>query len=286
MGFAKIEVERFDGKGDFSLWRQRMKAVLVQMKISKALQGDKGFPESTSSEEKQEALDLAYSTLILHLGDRVLREVSKETTAAGIWLKLESLYMTKSLSNRVLLKGKLFGFKIPEDKPISESLDEFNRLIIDLANIEIKIEDEDQAIMILNALPKSYSTFVEAMKYAKESLSLEDVQAALKANERESRSDKRPAAESLNVRGRSEKNKSKPKKRQSQQGKNKEVQDDKEFPYKCYHCHEVGHMKKDCPNKDKTYKKEGKNGNAAIAEDQGYESAEALNICTEDSSKI
>ncbi|GKG50716.1 hypothetical protein Tco_0538840, partial [Tanacetum coccineum] len=27
----------------------------------------------------------AYSTLILCLGDRVLREITKETTAAGIW---------------------------------------------------------------------------------------------------------------------------------------------------------------------------------------------------------
>lgn len=37
--------------------------------------------------------------LILHLGDKVMHEVSKETTAAEIRGKLESLYMTKSLSH-------------------------------------------------------------------------------------------------------------------------------------------------------------------------------------------
>jgi len=141
MGFAKVEIERFDGKGDFSLWRKRMKAVLVQMKIAKALEGDKGFPTTMSDADKAEALEMAYSTLILHLSDKVLREVSSETTAAGIWLKLESLYITKSLANKVYLKGKLHGFKISEDRPISESLDEFNKLIIDLANIEVKYEE-------------------------------------------------------------------------------------------------------------------------------------------------
>lgn len=125
--------------------------------------------------EKSEALEMAYNMIMLHLGNKFLREVAAETTTATVWLKLESLYITKSLSNKVYFKGKLHGFKISEDHPISKSLDESNGLIIDLSNIEIKIEEEDQAIMILNALPKSYSTLVEAMKYARDSLSLEEV---------------------------------------------------------------------------------------------------------------
>ncbi|GKE15301.1 hypothetical protein Tco_1422878 [Tanacetum coccineum] len=51
--------------------------------------------------EKTALMKKAYSTLILCLGDRVLREVTKETTIAGIWTKLTSLYMTKSLANRL-----------------------------------------------------------------------------------------------------------------------------------------------------------------------------------------
>ena len=99
MGFAKVEIDRFDGKGDFSLWRQRMKEILVQMKIAKVLDAEKPLPATMSDEEKSDIKELAYSKIIVHLSDKVLREVSKETTAAGIWLKLESLYMTKSLSN-------------------------------------------------------------------------------------------------------------------------------------------------------------------------------------------
>ncbi|GKG61637.1 hypothetical protein Tco_0621346, partial [Tanacetum coccineum] len=36
--------------------------------------------------------------MILCLGNKVLREVTEETTAVGVWSKLKSLYMTKSLT--------------------------------------------------------------------------------------------------------------------------------------------------------------------------------------------
>nr|GEV49115.1 retrovirus-related Pol polyprotein from transposon TNT 1-94 [Tanacetum cinerariifolium] len=46
----------------------------------------------------------AYIALVLCLGDRVLQEITKETTAAWILKKLETLYMKKSLANRLYLK--------------------------------------------------------------------------------------------------------------------------------------------------------------------------------------
>ena len=51
-----------------------------------------------------------------------------------------------------------------------ENWDDFYKLILDLANVDIKIEDEDKAIIILNYLPKSFSNFVDTTKYGRESL--------------------------------------------------------------------------------------------------------------------
>lgn len=175
MGLAKMEIERFNGKGDFALWRQRMKAILVQMKISKAIDTEAKHAESVTAEDKAGMNELAYSTIALCLGDKVLREVANENTAIGVWAKLQSLYMKKSLSRRIYLKGMLFGFKIQEDKPIEDYLDEFNRIVIDLANIGVDTPDEDQVILILNALPPSYANFVDAMKYGRSSITTEDV---------------------------------------------------------------------------------------------------------------
>ena len=49
-------------------------------------------------------LERAYSTILLALLDEVLQEVAKEKSVAALWLKLESLYMKKSLTNRLYLK--------------------------------------------------------------------------------------------------------------------------------------------------------------------------------------
>lgn len=46
--------------------------------------------------------------------------------------------------------------------------------MINLENISVKVENEDQAILILNLVSASYSTFVETVKYERESLTLEE----------------------------------------------------------------------------------------------------------------
>ncbi|GJX20769.1 hypothetical protein Tco_0223446 [Tanacetum coccineum] len=56
---------------------------------------------------------------------------------------------------------------------------EFNKLILDLANSNIKIKDEDQANMLLTSLSASYGNFVESLLYGRESLTMEDVLATL-----------------------------------------------------------------------------------------------------------
>nr|GEZ73733.1 retrotransposon protein, putative, Ty1-copia subclass [Tanacetum cinerariifolium] len=78
----------------------------------------------------------AHSAVILCLGNKVLREVVGETTAAEVWSKLGTLYMTKSLANKLYLKKKLYTFYMPAGRKISEHIDEFNKIVLDLANIE------------------------------------------------------------------------------------------------------------------------------------------------------
>nr|GEZ12692.1 retrovirus-related Pol polyprotein from transposon TNT 1-94 [Tanacetum cinerariifolium] len=103
--------------------------------------------------EKATLMKKAYSTLILCLRDRVLREVTKETTVAGIWTKLTSLYMTKSLANILYLKKQLYTYYMSLGTKLGDRIDELNKLILDLTNIDIEIEDEDHALMLLTSSP-------------------------------------------------------------------------------------------------------------------------------------
>jgi len=77
-----------------------MQAVLIQQKCEKALKGEGVLRVTMSQAEKTEMVDKARSVIVLCLVDKVLRDVVKEPTAASMWSKLESLYMTKSLAHR------------------------------------------------------------------------------------------------------------------------------------------------------------------------------------------
>ncbi|GJV06418.1 retrovirus-related pol polyprotein from transposon TNT 1-94 [Tanacetum coccineum] len=168
---AKFDIEKFDGTGDFGLWRIKMHALLIQHGCEAALEV---LPEDMEAQAKTELNKKAHSAVILCLGNKVLREVTGETTAAGVWSKLETLYMTKSLANKLYLKKKLYTFSMPAGRKISEHIDEFNKIVLDLANIEVKFEDEDLALLLLTSLPASYKHFVDILLYGREALTLED----------------------------------------------------------------------------------------------------------------
>ena len=157
--------------------------LLVQQGVVDALLGEEKMSNTFSNDKKKDILAKAHSLIILSLGDKVLREVSKEVTSASLWIKLESIYMTKSLVKRLFLKQKLFGYKMTAGKTMEENLDDFLKIILDLENIEVKVEDEDQALLLLQSLPESYSNLKDTMLYGRESITLEEVHNALLSKE-------------------------------------------------------------------------------------------------------
>jgi len=52
-----------------------------------------------------------------------------------------------------------------ELKAIIEQLMEFNKILDDLENIEVHLEDEDKAILLLCALLRAFESFKDTMLY-------------------------------------------------------------------------------------------------------------------------
>ncbi|GKB97174.1 hypothetical protein Tco_0983311 [Tanacetum coccineum] len=107
---TKFDIEKFDEKNDFALWHVRMKTLLEQQGLAATLEE---LPATTIAAYDNVIQKKAFSALILCLGDHVLREITKEMTVAGIW------------------------------KNQSQHIDEFHKLIGDLAVIDTAISDED-----------------------------------------------------------------------------------------------------------------------------------------------
>ena len=55
-----------------------------------------------------------------------------------------------------------------EGKLIDENIDEFTKLVLDLESLGVKIEDEDQAMIFLNSLPKVFGQLRDILKYNKD----------------------------------------------------------------------------------------------------------------------
>ena len=69
MSATKYDIEKFNGKNDFGLWKMKMEAILIQQGNEKALLLDKDLPESVTENEMQEFQRKAYSSIILSLSD-------------------------------------------------------------------------------------------------------------------------------------------------------------------------------------------------------------------------
>ena len=116
------------------------------------------------TDDEWEDLDAkALSTVRLCLADDVLFNIAGEKSTASLWSKLESLYMTKSLTNKIYLKRQLYGMKMKEGTKIADHLNIFNTLIFQLSSMEVKIDDEDKAVNLLCTLPESWDQVVSSI---------------------------------------------------------------------------------------------------------------------------
>ncbi|GJR57072.1 retrovirus-related pol polyprotein from transposon TNT 1-94 [Tanacetum coccineum] len=154
MSSRKFDLEKFNGSNNFMLWKVKMRALLVQQGCAVALEGEDKFPNDTKEEVKKEIMAKAHSLILLLVTDEVLRE-----------------------------KQRLYTLRMSESTQVKDHLDTFNRIILDLQGVGVKVDDEDQALILLCSLPGSYENFVDTMLYGRTTISVNDVKDALLSKE-------------------------------------------------------------------------------------------------------
>ena len=124
-----------------------------------------------------------------------------------------------------------------------EHLNFFNKVISELLTVDVKIDEEDKALILLSSLSESYDHIVTTMLYDKKTLILEEVMSTLLSNEIRKKSNQEKQKESglvVTVRkGRGEGRKS--------------LNSSKT----CHFCHSEGHWKNDCKHRQEWLKKKG-----------------------------
>lgn len=86
--------------------------------------------------------------------------------------------MTKSLTNKLYIKMKIFSLRMVNESSLDEYVDEFNKVYDALVTIDKGLSDESKVLLWISSLPKSYEHFVDALLYEKQTISLKKVKLA------------------------------------------------------------------------------------------------------------
>src|SRR6266542_6061568 len=179
--------------------------------------------------------------------------------------------MSKTVTRKLYLKQKLFGLKMQEGSDLAEHINVFNQLVTDLAKVEVTVEDEDRAIILLCSLPGSYEHLVTTLTYGKENIKMEDIVAALLAHDQRKKNNATGefSGDALHVRGDHGSDEKRGKKKKKKKG-----------PL-CDKCFNHGHIKKDYPE----LKKGGGTASVVIAnrKDDTDSDGDILTVSTEES---
>lgn len=167
--------------------------------------------------------------------------VAQETNARQLWLTLESLFWKKTISKKLSILKGLKSLKYKEGVSVSEHLDDFAELLLELSAMDIEFQDEVKASLLLNTLPDNWGTFagvvctcapngVLTMEFVKSKMFDEETRREIADYDRNLGRDNRGRNTSRGPRS------------QSRSRGRSQVK----FRRRCYHCGKQGHIRRNC----------------------------------------
>ena len=72
---------------------------------------------------------------------------------------------------------------MPEGGELIAHIQRFNQVCSDVMSLDVKIDEEDRALLLLCSLPVSYDGLITILVYEKETLNFEEVVGVLRSNE-------------------------------------------------------------------------------------------------------
>ncbi|KAK1430235.1 hypothetical protein QVD17_12833 [Tagetes erecta] len=236
---GKVQIEKFNGT-DFSWWKMQINALLVQKDLEVVLTWVK--PGKLELEDWESKDKKARAVITLSLSKNVAFNIMKETTASGMMKALSNMYEKPSAANKVFLIRELVNTRMKESSSVTEHINKLNSILSRLESVDIKFEDEVQALLLLSSLPDSWSGTVTAITGSTSTFTFEGIRDLVLGEDVRRRNSGGSSSELLNV-GRGRKtnrgNGSKNRKRSQSRARNDVT---------CWNCKQVGHFKNQCPN--------------------------------------
>ncbi|KAJ9551831.1 hypothetical protein OSB04_015876 [Centaurea solstitialis] len=191
----------------------------------------------------------ALSVIRFTLAKNVAFNIVKETTTCGLMKALSNMYEKLSASNKVFLIRRLVNTRMREGMSVTSHINEFNTILSRLLSVDIKFEDEVQALLLLSSLPESWSGTVTAISGSAgtSKLTFEGIRDFILGEDIRRRSSGESSSALLSTEGRGRRTE-----RGKARGRSKSRKRSQSKPRKdiqCWKCKETEHFRNQCPNR-------------------------------------
>lgn len=190
----------------------------------------------------------ALGVVRLSLAKNVAYNIVNVKTTHGLIKALSDMYEKPSASNKVFLIRQLVNLKMMEGSSATDHINEFNSILSRLISVDIKFEDEVQALLLLSSLPESWSGTVTAVSSSVggAKLTFESIRNLILSEDVRRRSIGESSSSLLSAEDRGRKSnrggggRGRSKSRKRGQSKNRS-------DITCWNCKEKGHFRNQCP---------------------------------------
>ncbi|KAK8690513.1 hypothetical protein V6N13_074045 [Hibiscus sabdariffa] len=144
---------------NFSYWKPMMEDHLYCKDMYEPITFQT-MPEGKVEREWELLNRKAVAMIRKYIDKSLFEHVSTYTNAFELWSKLESMIQKKTPRNKAHLVRRLVKLEYNDGQSMIEHLNNFKGLVNQLSKIEMKIDDELQALLLLSSLPESWDTLV------------------------------------------------------------------------------------------------------------------------------
>ena len=159
-------------KDNYETWMMQVEALLTKGDLWQYVSGEKLKPETYEGTDpatraaKEASIQLwikedkkAKSDLILSISPAELKQVRGCETSREVWNRLESIFASKGPARKATLLKNLTLQRMKEGDDVREHMKSFSDTVDKLAAMEIDINSDLLAIMLLYSLPESFENF-------------------------------------------------------------------------------------------------------------------------------
>ena len=161
---------------NYRVWSSKMIILFRQTKLWSVVQGIEAKPDVRDPKfEAWEEKDLAAQLEIMsHLDDQQADTIRKFETSHEMWTDLRNEFEPKTDGNQVMTLNILVTLKMKDDDEMAEFINTWKRKLDDCLTAGVDINQKLQRLLLLGALPNSWSNFVTTQN-ANHNINLNDL---------------------------------------------------------------------------------------------------------------